>query len=138
MDHTPKTMSKSADVLVMKVHPTDLKVSARSVWTEVYTITIRGREFALFKIGNGYLVIDRRCPHKQADLARFGYLKQDDGTVLCTAHAHEYNLATGRCLRADTCKLIMAYKAQTNATDGTIDIVVSTDSPNLSSWVGLS
>ena len=47
---------------------------------------------------DGYLV-QRRCPHLKADLARFGEV--DDGVLTCTMHGWRFELATGRCLTSD-------------------------------------
>ena len=46
----------------------------------------------------GDFVVQRRCPHRNADLAVFGEL---EGCVLtCTLHGWRYDLETGRCLTA--------------------------------------
>jgi UDP-MurNAc hydroxylase len=47
---------------------------------------------------DGYLV-QRRCPHLKADLARFGELR--DGILTCTMHGWRFDVKTGRCLTAD-------------------------------------
>ncbi len=47
---------------------------------------------------DGYLV-QRRCPHLKADLARFGQVI--DGVLTCTMHGWEFDLASGRCLTSD-------------------------------------
>jgi UDP-MurNAc hydroxylase len=47
----------------------------------------------------GAYVVQRRCPHKGADLRRFGEL---DGCVLtCSMHGWKFDLETGECLSAD-------------------------------------
>jgi UDP-MurNAc hydroxylase len=44
----------------------------------------------------GDWIVQRRCPHLQGDLSRFG---TTDGTTLtCTMHGWQFDLATGRCL----------------------------------------
>jgi UDP-MurNAc hydroxylase len=40
--------------------------------------------------------IERWCPHRQADLARFAEI--DDGVLTCSLHHWQFELATGRCL----------------------------------------
>jgi UDP-MurNAc hydroxylase len=40
--------------------------------------------------------LQRRCPHRQADLTRFGTIT--DGVLHCSVHDWEWDLATGRCL----------------------------------------
>jgi UDP-MurNAc hydroxylase len=47
---------------------------------------------------DGYL-IQRRCPHLKADLARFGEL--EGGILTCTMHGWQFDVRTGRCLTAD-------------------------------------
>jgi UDP-MurNAc hydroxylase len=43
--------------------------------------------------------IERWCPHRQADLSRFGEI--DDGVLTCSLHHWRFDLATGRCLTSD-------------------------------------
>ena len=43
--------------------------------------------------------IERWCPHRQADLTRFGEI--DDGVLTCSLHHWQFDLATGRCLTSD-------------------------------------
>ncbi len=44
----------------------------------------------------GDWIVQRRCPHLKADLARFG--KIEDGVLTCQMHGWKFDLATGRCL----------------------------------------
>ncbi|MGH3709176.1 MAG: Rieske (2Fe-2S) protein, partial [Pseudonocardiaceae bacterium] len=46
---------------------------------------------------DGWLV-QRRCPHLRADLAKFGSVS--DGILTCALHGWRFDLATGRCLTA--------------------------------------
>jgi UDP-MurNAc hydroxylase len=43
--------------------------------------------------------IERWCPHRQADLTRFGEI--GDGVLTCALHHWQFDLATGRCLTSD-------------------------------------
>jgi UDP-MurNAc hydroxylase len=43
--------------------------------------------------------IERFCPHRQADLTRFGEI--DAGVLTCGLHHWQFDLATGRCLTSD-------------------------------------
>lgn len=43
--------------------------------------------------------IERWCPHRQADLTRFGEI--DGGTLTCSLHHWQFDLATGQCLTSD-------------------------------------
>jgi UDP-MurNAc hydroxylase len=47
---------------------------------------------------DGY-VIERWCPHRQADLSLFGEVC--DGVLTCHLHGRQYDLETGRCLNAE-------------------------------------
>ncbi len=47
----------------------------------------------------GDWVVQRRCPHRNADLAVFGEI--EDGVLVCTLHGWRFDLETGRCLTAD-------------------------------------
>lgn len=50
----------------------------------------------------GDYVVQRRCPHRNADLSVFGEIESgDDGDVLvCTLHGWMFDCETGRCLSA--------------------------------------
>ena len=41
-------------------------------------------------------VVQRRCPHLQADLTRFGAVTDD--ILTCALHGWQFNLETGKCL----------------------------------------
>ncbi len=43
-------------------------------------------------------IVQRRCPHRNADLAVFGEI--EGCTLTCTLHGWRFDLATGRCLTA--------------------------------------
>ena len=43
--------------------------------------------------------IERWCPHRQADLTRFGEIS--DGVLTCSLHHWQFELETGRCLTSD-------------------------------------
>jgi UDP-MurNAc hydroxylase len=47
--------------------------------------------------------IERWCPHRQADLTRFGEIS--DGVLTCALHHWQFDLATGRCLTSDDRRL---------------------------------
>jgi UDP-MurNAc hydroxylase len=48
-------------------------------------------------------LVQRRCPHLKADLARFGEV--EDGVLTCTMHGWQFELETGRCLTSDDRRL---------------------------------
>lgn len=43
--------------------------------------------------------VQRRCPHLQGDLSRFGHV--EGGVLTCQVHGWRFDLATGRCLTSD-------------------------------------
>jgi UDP-MurNAc hydroxylase len=47
----------------------------------------------------GDWVVQRRCPHRNADLAVFGEIEGHE--LVCTLHGWRFDLDTGRCLTAD-------------------------------------
>ncbi len=51
---------------------------------------------------DGYMV-QRYCPHRKADLASFGSVV--DGVLTCAVHGWQFDLATGRCLTSEDCRL---------------------------------
>jgi len=54
-----------------------------------------------FKVGK-YLV-QRRCPHLNADLKKFG--RVNDEILTCAMHGWQFEIPTGRCLTSDQCTL---------------------------------
>jgi UDP-MurNAc hydroxylase len=44
----------------------------------------------------GEFVVQRRCPHRNADLSVFGEIEGDE--LVCTLHGWRFDTATGRCL----------------------------------------
>jgi UDP-MurNAc hydroxylase len=51
----------------------------------------------------GGYVMERYCPHRQADLSIFGSV--DDGVLTCALHGWQFDLETGACLTADDRRL---------------------------------
>ena len=47
----------------------------------------------------GDYLVQRTCPHRQADLTVFGQL-EDECTMVCTLHGWRFDLETGECLTA--------------------------------------
>jgi len=67
----------------------DPVTEAACVWYRVETHSNQG----------GGWVIERTCPHRQADLKVFGEIEGDE--LVCTLHGWRFDLATGRCRNAD-------------------------------------
>jgi UDP-MurNAc hydroxylase len=47
----------------------------------------------------GDWIVQRSCPHREADLSVFGEIEGDE--LVCTLHGWRFDLATGRCKNAD-------------------------------------
>ena len=64
--------------------------------------------------------IERWCPHRGADLTRFGEI--DDGVLTCSLHHWKFDLATGRCLtsadRTLQCERIASGEKGNEGEDG--------------------
>ena len=54
----------------------------------------------------GDRLVQRRCPHLSADLARFGQV--EDGVLTCGQHGWKFDLETGKCLTSDDVSLYTA------------------------------
>jgi phenylpropionate dioxygenase-like ring-hydroxylating dioxygenase large terminal subunit len=62
----------------------------------VLPIHVLGEEFVLFRNSKSqYGLLDRRCPHRQADLA---YGRWEDGNLRCVFHGWLFDV-TGKCLQ---------------------------------------
>ena len=59
-------------------------------------VHIGGRELAIFNVGDRYLAVDGRCPHKGGPLCD-GIVAGD--TVVCPLHAYKVSLTSGRVER---------------------------------------
>lgn len=82
-------------------------------------VVIGTRTIALFNLGDCYLAVDNRCPHKQGPLA--------DGivsgrSVVCPLHAWRVNLETGEVERppAGAGQCVRAYA--TRVDDGIVSV----------------
>lgn len=73
-----------------------VKVAKKSeIPTEVgKQVEVKGREIALFKIGDKVYAIDHVCAHQGGPLAEGGL----EGTVVtCPWHGWQYDVTTGEC-----------------------------------------
>lgn len=59
-------------------------------------VTVAGREIAVFNLGDRFLAVDNRCPHRGGPLAD-GIVAGD--AVVCPLHAWKVSLATGQVER---------------------------------------
>ena len=60
---------------------------------EARAVTAGGREIAIFNLGDRFLAIGNRCPHRSGPLAD-GIVSGD--TVVCPLHAWKFSLDTGK------------------------------------------
>jgi len=47
----------------------------------------------------GDFIVQRRCPHRNADFSMFGEIDGED--LVCTLHGWRFDTATGRCRTSD-------------------------------------
>ena len=62
------------------------------------SVTVAGREIAIFNLGDHVLAVDGRCPHKGGPLAE-GIVT--GSTVVCPLHAWKISLETGSVTKPD-------------------------------------
>ena len=55
-----------------------------------------GEALTVFRLDDRYFVVDDRCPHRGASLAKYGELAA--GTVECILHGAVFDLGTGDCI----------------------------------------
>jgi nitrite reductase (NADH) small subunit len=75
---------------------------------------IGGREIALFNLGDRFLAVDNRCPHRGGPLAD-GMVT--DNAVVCPLHAWKVSLETGGVKRpgdATTCVRTYATRIESD------------------------
>ena len=71
------------------------------------TVEIGGRQIALFNLGDRFLAVDNRCPHRAGPLAD-GIVSGN--TVVCPLHAWKVCLETGEVERpADAAACVRTY-----------------------------
>lgn len=64
---------------------------------EARSVRLGGRDIAIFNLGDRFLAVDNRCPHKGGPLAD-GIVS--GAAVVCPLHARKVNLETGSVLNA--------------------------------------
>jgi nitrite reductase [NAD(P)H] small subunit len=92
-------------------------MSAETCWTPITAVgniplhegravTVNGTEIAVFHMGNRYLTIANKCPHKGGPLC--------DGivagtAVVCPLHGRRFDLETGMAVRASEPSSVATY-----------------------------
>jgi len=80
------------------------------------SVRLAGRDIAIFNLGDRFLAVENRCPHKGGPLSE-GIVS--GATVACPLHALKVNLETGAVLNTpDSTQCIEAF--QTRVEDGVI------------------
>lgn len=83
---------------------------------EARSVRFGDREIAIFNLGDRFLAVDNRCPHKGGPLAD-GIVS--GATVVCPLHARKVNLETGALVNAlDTPPCVAVFR--TRVEDGVI------------------
>jgi nitrite reductase (NADH) small subunit len=90
-------------------------------------VTLAGREIAIFNLGDRFLAVANRCPHRQGPLAD-GIVSGD--SVVCPLHAWRINLGTGQVERpADQAACVERY--QVRVIEGVIAVGLPTSAIDL-------
>lgn len=84
-------------------------------------VMLRDREIAIFNLGDRFLAVDNRCPHRGGPLAD-GIVSGD--TVVCPLHAWKVDLCTGAVERpSGQLECVRSYP--TRVEDGIVMIELS-------------
>jgi nitrite reductase (NADH) small subunit len=89
-------------------------------------VKVAGREIAIFNLGENFLAVENRCPHKAGPLA--------DGivsgtTVACPLHAWKFSLETGKgASSASASSCVQTFR--TIVEDGIVLVELRKDLPN--------
>lgn len=68
----------------------------------------------------GDYVMERYCPHRQADLSVFGQI--EDGELVCALHGWRFDLKTGRCLTAEDRSLRVRRRTSSDSSSDSTSI----------------
>lgn len=83
------------------------------------SVKIAGREIALFNLGDRFLAIDNRCPHRGGPLAE-GIVA--GASVVCPLHAWKVALETGEVAGTGPSQCVSTYR--TRVRDGVISVEI--------------
>jgi nitrite reductase (NADH) small subunit len=87
-------------------------------------VTLDGQELALFNLGDRFLAIQNRCPHRGGPLSD-GMLT--GSTVVCALHAWKVCLNTGKVTRPESDACLATYR--TRVQDGLVSIEIPVSRP---------
>lgn len=82
------------------------------------SLTLRGRELALFNMGDRFVAVDGRCPHKGGPLSD-GIMSGE--SVVCPLHAWKIGLTTGAVERPATVNACV-HVYETRVEDGVVSV----------------
>lgn len=83
---------------------------------EARSLRLGGRDIAIFNLGDRFLAVDNRCPHKSGPLAD-GIVS--GATVVCPLHARKVSLETGSVLNTpDSPQCVETFR--TRVEDGVV------------------
>jgi nitrite reductase (NADH) small subunit len=88
-------------------------------------VEVAGREIAIFNLGDGFLAVENRCPHKAGPLAD-GIVSGN--VVVCPLHAWKFELETGEGVNAPSAgHCVETFR--TRIEDGIVLVEVPSESP---------
>lgn len=112
-------------------------MNARSEWVRVAccediplregrVVVINDREIAVFNLGDRFLAVDNRCPHRGGPLAD-GIVTGE--SVVCPLHGWKVNLQNGNVQRpAETLACVKTFQTRVEA--GTLLLEVTSETSN--------
>lgn len=96
------------------------------------SVTVRGREIAIFNLGDGFSAIDAACPHRGGPLCdgivtgnrppSLDCATVSGHAVVCPLHGWKIDLQTGDVLKPDVSVRVETYKVQVH--DGVVEVAV--------------
>ena len=89
-------------------------------------VVMDGREIAVFNLGDRFLAVDNRCPHRGGPLAD-GIVTGE--SVVCPLHAWKIDLQNGNVQRpAETLACVKTFRTRVEA--GTLLLEITSETPN--------
>jgi nitrite reductase/ring-hydroxylating ferredoxin subunit len=91
---------------------------------DVYSVaTVRSfPPVVVFKVADEFVAVGRYCPHKRADLYKYGVPDAASRTIFCLMHGHEYHMEEGACAQADSCEKLVTYRVRLGINGGVVEV----------------
>ncbi len=83
------------------------------------SVSVDGKDIAVFRIGEEFFAIGNQCPHYGAELCQ-GYVRST--TVMCPWHGWQFDLKTGKGLTVSGCDV---ESFQVKVEDGTVKVCIA-------------